>query len=684
MLRAKPPKKRGHYRAYPEGTLLECIKKIQQGELGVKAASREYSIPKTTLLDKLSGRRPIISTQGPPPVLSSEEELKLVRWILHMSKIGYGQTRHELCATVKAILDDDRRPNPFKNNLPGPHWVRAFLRRHPEVSERTGEALGMERAVVTPEKVDNWFDEFHSYMTETDEVEEGAEILNDPTRIFNCDESGFPLAGKAEKVLAPKGAKYVYQFSNSDRRQITVMACMNASGSYVEPMLVFPNTRFRYDPLEGAPDDWCVGRSPNGWMNASVFYEWVANHFHPFLQKENIKLPVVLLLDGHSSHLSLEVTSFCAENGIILFCLPAHCSHVLQPCDLSLFKALKQSWKTEVRRWKALHIGQVVTKANFASVFAPVWRAASKPQTAQNGFRAAGLYPFNKAACDRGKLYPSTLFSQPEAGGSSSPAQQPEPDSQESRPSSAPSEAQIAFKHLDASLSDEKRWLFNRRWSEGYNIETDELYNIWRGLRSKQTVSTDTHPTSQRQQDDTHGDDDRTRLQQDDTGVDEYRTRRQHDGDVTQVQRPSSSDFFAKHLRFPTTQERPKRPNRLGEALPHAVSGRVFRSYLQRKRDEKEEDENRKRVNKEKREEARKRKAADQNKKGRKDKRTRSESINEDECAKCKASYDDKEEDWIGCECGRWFHKTCTDIMDAAALSNSEIEGLEWQCEECL
>lgn len=123
--------------------------------------------------------------------------------------------------------------------------MRAFLRRHPHLSERTGEALGVERAFVTAEKLEKWFEEFRKYITESEEVEDGAQILQDGTRIFNCDESGFPLAGKTEKVLAPKGAKYVYQLSNSDRRQITVMACMSAAGLFVPPMLVFPNTRFR-------------------------------------------------------------------------------------------------------------------------------------------------------------------------------------------------------------------------------------------------------------------------------------------------------------------------------------------------------------------------------------------------------------------------------------------------------
>ena len=102
--------------------------------------------------------------------------------------------------------------------------------------------------------------------------------MQDPTRIYNCDESGFPLAGKTEKVLASRGCKTVYQISNSDRRQLTVLACMSASGDYVPPMLIFPGARFKYDPLNGAPEERCVGRmggsTPifllNGWQEDQI------------------------------------------------------------------------------------------------------------------------------------------------------------------------------------------------------------------------------------------------------------------------------------------------------------------------------------------------------------------------------------------------------------------------------
>ncbi|KAJ8043572.1 Jerky protein-like-like [Holothuria leucospilota] len=360
-----------------------------------------YGIPRATLFDKVKERTPLTCTLGAPTVLTKEEENQLANWVINMGKIGYGRTRQELTLTVKQILDKTNRRNPFKNNLPGRHWVEGFLQRHQHISKRTKEALGKERACVTSAKLDKWFNEFETYIKD---IESQGDIFDNPMRIFNADESGFALAGKSEKVLALKVHK----------SQITCLACCNAGGMYLPPMLIFPGVRFKYNPLDGAPAGSCLGRSENGWINSEIFYEWVANHFHTFLVKEKIQLPVILLIDGHSSHINLDTATFCSENGIILYCLPPHASHVIQPLDVSVFKALKTKWNQEVRYFQITHPGENVTKQTFASVFGRAWPKAITPENAINGFKSCGIFPLDKTAIDQKKLLPSTVFASTE------------------------------------------------------------------------------------------------------------------------------------------------------------------------------------------------------------------------------------------------------------------------------
>ena len=50
--------------------------------------------------------------------------------------------------------------------------------------------------------------------------------------------------------------------------------------------------------------------------------------------------PVLLLIDGHKSHITLDVVYLCRDNDILLFCLTPHTTHALQPLDVAVFKSL--------------------------------------------------------------------------------------------------------------------------------------------------------------------------------------------------------------------------------------------------------------------------------------------------------------------------------------------------------
>jgi hypothetical protein len=55
----------------------------------------------------------------------------------------------------------------------------------------------------------------------------------------------------------------------------------------------------------------------------------------------------MLIMDGHSSHVTARVLSFCIQNAIDLLIMPPHCSHVLQPLDVSVFAPLKRALSKE-------------------------------------------------------------------------------------------------------------------------------------------------------------------------------------------------------------------------------------------------------------------------------------------------------------------------------------------------
>ena len=280
----------------------------------------------------------------------------------------------------------------------GKQWYYGFLRRHQELTLRKPSPLGQQRAAVTTDQMQRWYQELLQYLTDTGKLD----VLSSPERILNCDESGFPLCTTSGRVLAERGKKNVYQRVTNSRQQITVLACMSASGMYLPPYIIYPGKRIRNVDIEDFPEA-LYGTSDSGWMTGDLFYDFL-KVVSGKMEDANIQHPVLLLVDGHASHVTLRAAQFCEEKDIILYSLYPHASHIHQPCDLALFGPMKQVWKEEVHKWQLEHLGESFAKKSFPTVFKKTWQKTAIPENAIKGFQKAGIYPFNPAAIDLTRL----------------------------------------------------------------------------------------------------------------------------------------------------------------------------------------------------------------------------------------------------------------------------------------
>lgn len=113
---------------------------VQEGKTSLHQTSIKYDIPKSTLSDYLTDKVEIGSRAGPPPVLTQDEEKALGSWAVEMSRIGYGQTRRQICEIVMKIIKNDNCPNSFKDNRPGKDWRYTFLKRNEGLYLRTASS----------------------------------------------------------------------------------------------------------------------------------------------------------------------------------------------------------------------------------------------------------------------------------------------------------------------------------------------------------------------------------------------------------------------------------------------------------------------------------------------------------------------------------------------------------------
>ena len=233
-------------------------------------------------------------------------------------------------------------------------------------------------------------------------------MTTSPHRIYNCDESFLPLDGSREKAVTHIKSKCSYAQVNGTTEHITLLCGASAAGMALPPMIIYPKAFPGGAYTFRGPDDAVYAKSESGWVDSELFYAWMQKKIlvHAVHQR-----PVFLLVDGHSSHMTLDLIDLARENNIILFCLPPHTTHLLQPLDVSVFKSLKDHFYRSLRAFCFVKRNFVVSKKEFASVVKEPFEKAFSISNVKAGFKKCGIYPFDPNVIDQSKLKPSEMYS---------------------------------------------------------------------------------------------------------------------------------------------------------------------------------------------------------------------------------------------------------------------------------
>ena len=117
-----------------------------------------------------------------------------------------------------------------------------------------------------------------------------------------------------------------------------------ADGTRLPPYILYKGCNLFLRWIGGGPAGRLYGVSKSGWMEGDNFITWFKKLFLPAVDHLLLTGPVVLFLDGHHSHLSLELIHTAKEKGVHLYCFPPHTTHILQPLDVGVYGPVKQAW----------------------------------------------------------------------------------------------------------------------------------------------------------------------------------------------------------------------------------------------------------------------------------------------------------------------------------------------------
>lgn len=289
-------------------------------------------------------------------------------------------------------------------------------------------------------------------------------LLDSPSQLYNVDETGMPLDPKAPNIVTKRGVKKVRYRSSGKKGQVTIVACGNAAGQVIPPLVIFDTKNFNHAWTVNEVSGTKYGLSEKGWITTELFQSWLTEYF---LEYAVSKRPLFLLLDGHSTHYQPDLIRYARINDVVMLCLPPHTTHETQPLDTGIFKPLKTQLHTEESRSgnNKIHLQLPLSQA---------WLLAVTPANVMAGFKTSGVYPLNRSAV---KTPPSTA--------SSSAKDSTEEDENQKSGESSDSKA---------NFSTEQEELFQKRFAEGYDIYTDDDYIHWLHINHPESLHSSDNP----------------------------------------------------------------------------------------------------------------------------------------------------------------------------------------------
>ena len=218
-----------------------------------------------------------------------------------MPNLGYGYTRQEvvdIASDYAYALGKRPKDKPLTLN-----WFVKFAGRWPEIWVVKPRALEIQRAKSTSDEV------VESYFADFEKILIGYNFKDKPHLIFNFDEKGttsnLPLL--LEQINAVTAGR---------SKTTTILGCGSAGGVAIPPFFVFPGNRMLPELMDGATPGAAGPVSDSGLSIGEVLRKCLDEHFLKFIPQREPGQHILLLLDGHKSHISVGALDWAKSHAL--------------------------------------------------------------------------------------------------------------------------------------------------------------------------------------------------------------------------------------------------------------------------------------------------------------------------------------------------------------------------------
>ena len=307
-------------------------------------------------------------------------------------QLAYGYGRRLQCKFPSSWID---------NKIAGIDWLQGFMKRHKNLTLHKPENTSLFRATAfSKTNVMEFFDNYEcplkSWKFTADSV-------------YNIDETGVSIVVQSLDTVAQFGMKQIGQAAFGKRGAIlTVCVIVSSVGNTVSPVFIFPRARFYDELMFGTPPGslGLVNSPQSKWITGTPFLK-ILEHVKK-LSRRSKEDCIILLMDIHESHCTLDYILYARENGITLVTFPHYCSHLLKPLDVGVMGPFKGKLCMAQHDWVTANPGKVIIH-DLTSLTDAACQASFTVKNITAAFAKPSIWPFPKLAFSDEDFEPSSV-----------------------------------------------------------------------------------------------------------------------------------------------------------------------------------------------------------------------------------------------------------------------------------
>lgn len=427
--------------------LVEAVELTQQGftlRQAASAVTRKYDVMERGISISHSsvknystpGYEP--AKNGKPSFLPDEFNQRLCEYVLALRSLRFPVFKDQVIGAANFALHGTTYLQSFKHKRLGNNWYyNSFLR---QFSHRLGtsgiQPLEIDRARwATAKNIGRWYEMLADALVEAgvavrnpDYDPEAAAgttaaepvFITSPDRIVSFDETRVEAdmthaaRGKRERGLFDKHGPVESRrdvLANKGGLAATGVGGCAADGKALPGLFIFaatsyeqswttPSPRSGFLDSEGRYRMALFGCNKQGGMQDDIGVLYFEGVVAPCFPDRSPARPVVVICDGHSSHLTVDLIEWCRSNHFRIVLRVPHTSHITQGEDVVIFRSFKVDFRKEKVTRLAVNVSQRVHKlrnSDLMSCVTPAWESAFSTVNVLKAFRATGIVPFTRS-----------------------------------------------------------------------------------------------------------------------------------------------------------------------------------------------------------------------------------------------------------------------------------------------